>query len=328
MLVVLTGASGHIGGNLTRALLAEGRQVRTFVRPDDTRALEGLKVEQVFGDLLDQPSVDRALAGADVVYHLAARISITDDDDAEVFRVNVEGTRNVVQACLRAGVRRLVHFSSVHAYHQVPLDQPIDERRPLADVEGAMAYDRSKARGEAEVSAGVKQGLDAVIVNPGAVLGPHDYKPSPMGQLILDLCHRKIPALVAGGYDWVDVRDVVSGAMEAEKRGRCGEKYLLTGQWQSLRQLADLVADQSGVPAPRLVSPMWLAKLGAPVAQRITRFLGQRPKFTPHSLSVLSGNSRFLHDKARRELDYKPRPLPETVAAAVDWFRTSGHLKS
>jgi len=328
MLVVLTGASGHIGGNLTRALLAQGQTLRALVRPDDTRALSGLPVEQVAGDLLSPPSLDRAFAGAEVVYHLAARISITDDDDAEVFRVNVEGTRNVVQACLRAGVRRLVHFSSVHAYHQVPLDQPIDETRALADVESALAYDRSKAQGEAQVMAGIRQGLDAVIVNPGAVLGPHDYKPSPMGQLILDLCHRRLPAVVAGGYDWVDVRDVVSGAMAAAERGRAGDKFLLTGHWRSLKELANLVSQASGIPAPRLVSPMWLAKLGAPVAQRVTRLLGKRPKFTPHSLQVLCGNSQFRNDKARRELGYSPRPLAETVGAAVEWFRQSGQLRS
>lgn len=328
MRVVLTGASGHIGGNLARALLSRGRSLRALVRPDDTRALAGLDIEKAVGDLLDPPSLERAFAGAEVVYHLAARISITDDDDAEVFRVNVEGTRNVVQACRRAGVRRLVHFSSVHAYHQVPLDQPIDETRSPADVAGALAYDRSKARGEAEVMAAVAKGLDAVIVNPGAVLGPHDYKPSPMGQLILDLCHRRLPALVEGGYDWVDVRDVVSGAMAAEERGRCGEKYLLTGSWMSVRQLADLVAEHSGVPAPRLVSPMWLAKLGAPVAQRVTKLLGRRSKFTSHSLSVLSGNARFVHEKARRELGYTPRPLRETIADAVGWFRHSGQLRS
>jgi dihydroflavonol-4-reductase len=147
-----------------------------------------------------------------------------------------------------------------------------------------------------------------------------------MGQVILDLCRRKLPAVVAGGYDWVDVRDVVSGAMAAELRGRCGEKYLLTGHFRTLRELAELVAEQSGVAAPRFESPMWLAKLVAPVAQRASQLLGRRPKLTSESLAVLAGNARFLHEKASRELNYQPRPLDQTVGAAVGWFRQNGHL--
>jgi dihydroflavonol-4-reductase len=304
--------------------LEQGRPVRALVRPNDTRAIDDLPVEQVPGDLLDPESLDRAFQSADVVYHLAAHISITGDEDDLIYRVNVEGTRNVVKACERAGVRRLVHFSSVHAYHQYPADQTIDEQRPLADLDGELAYDRSKARGELEVLEGVKRGLDAVIVNPGGVLGPHDYKPSPMGEVILDLCRRKLPAVVAGGYDWVDVRDVVSGAMAAEQRGRRGEKYLLTGHFRTLKQLADLVARASGVAAPRLVTPMWMAKLSAPVAARFNKLRGRRPKFTPISLSVLTANGQFSHDKATRELNYNPRPIDETIEAAVGWFRTSG----
>jgi dihydroflavonol-4-reductase len=326
MLVVLTGATGHIGANLTRALLEQGRPVRALVRPHDTRALEGLAVEQFVGDVLDPQSLDRAFAGADVVYHLAAHISITGDDDEVIYRVNVEGTRNVVQACERAGVRRLIHFSSVHAYEQAPLDQPIDEQRPLADQDGELAYDRSKARGEKEVLEGVSRGLDAVIVNPGGVLGPYDYKPSRMGEVILDLCRRRLPAVVAGGYNWVDVRDVVSGAMAAEQRGRRGEKYLLTGHFQTLKQLADLVAQSSGIAAPRMVTPMWVAKLSAPIAARWSKLRGRQPKFTPISMAVLCSNGHFRHDKATRELNYHPRPIDETIDAAVSWFRESGHF--
>lgn len=323
MLVVLTGASGHVGGNLTRSLLEQGRKVRVLVRPGDTRAVDGLPVEQVTGDLLDHQSVVSAFTGASVVYHLAARIAITRDEDEEVFRTNVEGTRNVVNAALQCGVRRMVHFSSVHAYYQHPMDQPIDETRPLADVEGELAYDRSKARGEKEVMQGVQRGLDAVIVNPGAVMGPIDYKPSPMGQVVLDLCKRKLPALIQGGYDWVDVRDVVNGAMAAEQRGRTGEKYLLTGHWRSMKELAALVEKASGVPAPRMITPMWLAQLAAPMAETWSKVTKTRPKFTSSSLRILRGNSRFVCNKARRELGYTTRPLEETIQDAVDWFKAN-----
>jgi len=326
MLVALTGASGHIGGNLTRALLEQGRPLRALVRPDEISSIADLSVEQIVGDVLDPAALDRTFAGADVVYHLAARISVTGDEDYELYRINVEGTRQVVQACLRAGVRRLVHFSSVHAYHQEPLDQPIDETRGPSDRDGVHAYDRSKARGEAEVLAGVQRGLDAVIVNPGSVLGPHDYRPSAVGQVIINLCRRKVPALVAGGYDWVDVRDVVSGAMAAEQRGRCGEKYLLTGHYRTIREFADLVAQVSGVAAPRFVSPMWLARVGAPFATVAAKVAGKEPLFTSRSLHALRNHQHVSHAKATRDLGYQPRPLRETLSATYDWFRETGQL--
>ena len=326
MLVVLTGASGHIGGNLTRALLAQGKTLRALVRPEDTRALAGLKVEQAAGDLLDPASLDRAFAGAEVVYHLAARISITDDDDAEVFRVNVEGTRNVVQACRRAGVRRLVHFSSVHAYHQVPLDQPIDETRALADVDSALAYDRSKARGEREITAGLARGLDAVIVNPSGIIGPYDFKPSPLGEVLLKMAQRRLPGLVDAGYDWVDVRDVVEAALRAEERGKPGDKYLVPGHWAPIPRLAEIVHSFTGARPPRLVAPLWLARFGAPFSEGFAKLTGKRPQFTSHSLQVLAGNSRFLSHKAQRELDHKPRPLEETIGDALSWYRSNGYL--
>jgi len=155
----------------------------------------------------------RAVEGVEVVYHAAARISLKHDDPVAT-RINTEGARNVVEACLAAGVRRLVHFSSIHACSPNPPDQPIDEARPLFD-DSPLAYDRSKAAGEGEVRAGIERGLDAVIVVPTAVIGPNDFKPSRMGRLVVDVCKRRLPATVEGGFNWVDVRDVAAGALAA-----------------------------------------------------------------------------------------------------------------
>lgn len=326
MLVAVTGASGHVGGNLIRELLKRGRKVRALVRPGDTRAIEGLEVERSYGDLLDQESLTRAFAGAEVVYHLAARISIRSGDEAEVFRVNVDGTRNVVESCLRSGVRRLVHFSSVHAFHQVPHHEPIDEARPIADFDGTLPYDRSKARGEREITAGIARGLDAVIVNPSGIIGPYDFKPSPLGEVLLKMAQRRLPGLVDAGYDWVDVRDVVEAALRAEERGKPGEKYLVPGHWAPIRRLAEIVHSFTGARPPRLVAPLWLARFGAPFSEGYARLTGKRPQFTSHSLAVLAGNSRFLSHKAQRELDHKPRPLEETIGDALSWYRSNGYL--
>jgi len=327
MTVVVTGASGHIGGNLVRGLLEKGRAVRAVVH-QDTRAIDGVDVERVSATVKDVDSLVRAFEGADVVYHLAARIVISAADEDEVHAVNVQGVRNVLDACERAGVRRLVHFSSIHALAQKPVDEPLDETRPLADTGPCLLYDRTKALGQREVMAAVERGLDAVIINCGAVLGRNDFKPSHQGEMLLGLYHRRIPALVPGGYTWVDVRDVVDGAMAVEEKGKTGESYLLTGEWISMLELSKLVGEVTGAKTPRLVLPMILAKIGAPFVTGWARLRKQRPLFTSESLSVLSGNTRMSHEKAARDLGFDPRPLPETIADTFAWFEQAGQLSS
>jgi dihydroflavonol-4-reductase len=327
MVTVVTGASGHIGNNLVRALLQAGGSVRALVHGADNRGLAGLdRVEQVHGDVCDLASLQQAFAGADLVYHLAAHISISDDEDTRVEQVNVQGTRNVVAASQRQGVRRLVHFSSVHALWGHPSDRPIDEQHELADRPDALPYDRSKALAEKAVLAGVESGLDAVIVNPGAVIGPNDFRPSAQGAFLLDLCRKKFPALVGGGYNWCDVRDVVDGALAAGQRGRRGERYLLAGHPLSVKELALIVERKSGVRIPRMVTPLWLAHLAAPGVTMVSKLLGKRPLFTTHALQILGSNYQFVIEKARRELGYSPRPIEETVGDTIDWYRSAGYL--
>jgi dihydroflavonol-4-reductase len=292
----------------------------------ERRALEGLDLEVVQGDVCELASLERAFDGADIVYHAAIRISISMDDWPEVEAINVNGTRNVIEACMRCGVRRLVHFSSIHAFQQEPLDRPLDEERPLVDAPDAPPYDRSKAAAEREVRCAVERGLDAVIINPTAMIGPHDYYPGHVGQVLLDLCRRKMPALVAGGFDWVDVRDVVVGAMCAEDRAPAGARYLLSGHWVSVRDLAGTVAELSGVPAPWFVCPTWLASAAAPFAVAWARASGTRPVFTPMSVRTLHSNRQISHARATRDLGYDPRPFRETIAAALHWLAETGAL--
>jgi dihydroflavonol-4-reductase len=325
MKIAVTGATGHVGANLVRTLVEHGHQVRAVCHAGNRRGLDGVGLDCVDAELLDAESLTRAFDGCDQVYHLAARISIVPGDEEKVRAVNVEGTRNVVAACRKAGVGRLIHFSSIHALCPRPHDVPIDETRPLTSGD-VPPYDRSKAAGERLVLDAVAEGLDAVIVNPTAILGPHDYGPSAMGRVLLDLYHRRFPALVEGGFDWVDVRDVVAGAMAAAARAPRGERYLLSGEHRSVPALAALAAEITGVKPPRLVSPMWLARVGAPFAATWARVAGRQPLFTPQSLHALRNHQRVSHEKATRELDYRPRPLPETVSAAYDWFRQAGAL--
>lgn len=325
MTVVVTGASGHIGGNLVRELVSAGRKVRVTVRRD-TRAIEGLEVERTNADVMDPASLRAAFKGAEAVYHLAAAISIYGDADPTLLPINVDGTRNVVRACLDAGVGRLVHFSSIHALSYQPRETPIDETRPLATDAGCLLYDRTKALGEREVLAGVDQGLDAVVVNPTAVLGPFDFKPSHQGELLVEIARRNMPALVHGGFDWVDVRDVVQGALSAEQKGRTGERYLLGGRWATLAELGRLVEAATGVKPPRFVAPMWLARIGAPFVSAYSHFRGRRPLYTSTSIRILRCHRLVSHEKAEKELGYRARPLSETIQAAMEWYKQAGMI--
>ncbi len=325
MTTIVTGASGHIGANLVRALIDKGIPTRSLVHIN-CRALDGLDTELVRGDILDVESLCRAFRSAEVVYHLAACISLSMDDWPVLESVNVTGTRNVVEACLRTGVRRLVHFSSIHALVQEPFNTPVDEARPLAESRSYPPYDRSKAAAEREVRRGMDKGLDAVIINPTAIIGPYDYQPSYFGEALLAMAQRKLPALVTGGFDWVDVRDVVAGAMRAGELAPAGAQYLLSGQWVSMCDIAAMVAEVTGAAATRLVCPLWLARIGAPVIKGISRLNGKRPLYTGVSLRALRSNRHISHEKAARELGYKPRPLRETLADTLRWFEEDGQL--
>jgi len=317
--VAVTGAAGYVGANLVRGLLAAGQEVRALVRRD-RRALAGLDLELLPGDLQDLEGLCRAFAGAELVYHAAGHISITGGEWDRLEAVNVHGTRNVLEACRRAGVRRLVHLSSVEALDSEPRGTPVDESRPLVAGARHSPYARSKAAGELAVRQAVAQGLDAVILNPTAIIGPVDYRQALPNQLLLALGRGQLWALIDGGFDWVDVRDVVDGALRAAAWAPAGARYLLAGHWASLRELADLTAEVTGVKAPRLVAPYWLARLGMPLAGALVPLDGLRALCTPTALEPLGGNRRVSRALVMRDLGYRPRPLPETVRDTLAWF--------
>lgn len=325
MTVAVTGACGHIGANLVRALIDSGRPVRSLVHVR-SRAIEGLNTEVIQADVRDLDSLVTAFRGAEVVYHLAACISISMDGWTHLESVNVNGTRNVVEACLRTGVRRLVHFSSIHALVQEPLDIPVDESRPPAEASSCPPYDRSKAAAEKEVRRGIERGLDAVIIYPTAVIGPFDYEPSYLGEALISIARRELPALVTGGYDWVDVRDVVAGALIAEKQAPCGSCYLLSGHWVSIPDIAAKIADITGASTLKITVPLWVARLGIPFIKAMSRLNGKRPLYTEVSLKALQSNRHISHEKAARELGFQPRPFQETITDTMQWFRENGYL--
>ena len=325
MTVLVTGANGHLGGALVRELLSRGQSVRALVHHGND-ALEGLDIERVPGSMTDEASLRAAVAGCDVVYHLAAVISITGRDEPVLTTVNVEGAGRMAQVCLESNVRRLVHFSSIHALSQYPEDRAITEDNEPAKGAGFLPYDRSKAAGEAQVHARIKQGLDAVIVNPVGCIGPHDYRPSRMGQVLLDLYHRRLPALVDGGYTWVDTRDVALGAIAAAEKGRTGERYILASHYGSVSDIGKWAEAATGKKSPGSVTPIWMAKIGVPFSMTWAAITRTEPKFTFASLHALASNKAISNQKAKEELGFDPRPVPETIADTYAWFRERGVL--
>jgi len=325
LISVVTGAAGHVGVNLVRALVDRGETVRVLCHRSQ-QGIEDCGAEVCHGDICQPESLTAAFVDADVVYHLAAHISLLGNAWAELERINVVGTRHVVEACLDARVSRLVHFSSIHALDPVPLDEMIDETRPRVCLPDAAPYDRSKSLAELEVEYGLARGLNAVTINPTGIIGPGDYRPSHMGAAILSLARGRMPVLVNAGFNWVDVRDVAQAAITAAEVAPFGSRYIISGHWRNLSEIAAAVARVTGGRVPRLVSPYWLARLAAPLVSRLDRLLGRRPLFTPFSLETLNQHRHVSHDKATRELSYHPRPFEQTVADALYWFRDNGYL--
>jgi dihydroflavonol-4-reductase len=327
MLTAVTGASGHLGANLVRALLADGHDVRVLAHSGRASSLADVDVTSFPGDVEQPKTLEPLLDGVDVCYHLAAKIALTPRFDDEVLRTNTLGPRNVAAACIRAKVGRMVHFSSIHALSPHPLDQVVTEKNRPNSGNHLPAYDRSKAAGEREVLAAVDRGLDAVILNPTGVIGPYDFAPRLTNRALLQLHHRLLPSMVQGGFNWVDSRDVAAGAIAAAQRGRVGERYLLSGHWMSLHDTALLVAEVTGSKPVRLVTPQLVARGVAPLVEGLSRLARTAPVFTRQSLRAVREHRHISHEKATDELGYAPRPIIDTMRDTFEFFQEQGFLE-
>ena len=325
MSVVVTGASGHIGANLIRFLCSQGLRVRALAYKDK-RAFNGIDIDVFPADILDLVSLKYAFSSMEVVYHLAAHISLSNRDAGLMHSINVEGTKNVIKACRFAGIRRLVHFSSIHALASKLKNKLINENVPLAEKYNSTPYDWTKVLAEKLVLEAVSEGLDAVIVNPTAVIGPHDYKLSYMGKFLLSLYQRSLKALVKGGFNWVDARDVAAGARSAELKGKSGERYILGGTWLSLKELAVMVEEITGRRTAQCAFPMWLARAGVPFSVILSRISRKKTLYSGQSLKALRYHQNISLKKALLQLDYQPRPIHETLKDTFEWFHMKGFI--
>jgi dihydroflavonol-4-reductase len=321
---VVTGGSGHVGVNLVRSLLADGHTVDVL---DVRRPVTAIRLGAGWtrADIRDERRTREAFLGADVVYHLASVISVVGGMGGLVESVNVDGTRTVASAALAAGVPRLVYCGSVHAFDLARAGgEPITEASARATDPRLPAYDRSKAAAETELRRAVDRGLDGVSVNPTGIVGPIDEEPSRMGAVLLALWRRRLPAVVAGGFDWVDVRDVVAALRAAAVRGRTGQTYLVPGHRLSIGQLADLAAACSDrARAPRTV-PAWAVGACAAVATCLARYTRNPLLPTREALRALATFPIVDGSKARRELAHQPRPIDETLTDLYRYFTAAG----
>jgi dihydroflavonol-4-reductase len=319
---LVTGATGHIGNVLVRELVARGEAVRALVMPgEDTSALAGLPIEQCAGDVRKIESMQAAFNGIECVFHLAGVISIMPGTDALMRHVNVDGTRNVIRAARQAGVKRLVYTSSIHALERPPLGVVIDESLRFDPHNPAGEYDRTKAEATLEVQQAVREGMDAVIVCPTGVIGPHDYRRSEVGLLLWSWTRQRFNVLVDGVFDFVDVRDIAVGHILARERGSRGETYILGGERISLARLWAMARETASCHSQSLILPFGLASFAArftPFYYRLTR---QKARFTPYALETVNSNSHISHEKACRELGYQPRPLLTSVEDTIRWWQ-------
>ncbi|MGB1580502.1 MAG: NAD-dependent epimerase/dehydratase family protein [Nevskiales bacterium] len=325
--VCVTGGSGRLGNSLVRALLAQGHAVRVLEPGQSVpRSLEGLDIELVYGSVLDRNCVEQAIGDASVVYHLAAKVDLDRDLDGSVMAVNVEGTRHVAEVCLNKGIR-MVHTSSHHALVLEPLSEPLDESKPLA-LDHKCFYHRSKALAEKMISEMVQtRGLNAVIVSPGTLIGPHDYEPSMIGQGLIDLAKGKLPAMLGVTTDCADARDVAAAMIQAAEHGRKGERYLLSGPAAPMRKLAQQWSEITGCKVPRLFLPLWTGWLFIPFTVGIARLRRQKPLFTANMLRASVANDVIDISKAQRELAYKPRPRMESLQDMFNFYCKLGWLE-
>ena len=325
---LVTGASGFVGAALARALIAAGWQVRVLVRASsDRRNLRALTLETVIGDLTDEPSLRRAVAGCDAVFHAAADYRLWVPNPQSMYHANVDGTRNLLNAAHRAGVSRIVYTSSV-ACVGLSADGGLGtEQTPvsLADMTGH--YKRSKFLAEQVALEAAARGVPVVIVNPAAPVGPRDLKPTPTGQIVLDAALGRTPAYVDTGLNVVHVDDVAAGHVLAFHHGRVGERYILGGENLPLRAILIEITRLAGRAPPRLKLPHGLVLPIAYVAEGIARLSGKPTRVTVDSVRMARKRMYFSSEKAERELGYRSRPARLAFEDALEWFREEGYLQ-
>ena len=330
----VTGASGFIGANLVHELRARGHEVCVLLRPgSNLRGLRGADFTHVVGDICVPSGFRDAMKGADWCFHLAASYHLWLPDYRPMYEVNVEGTRNVLQAAAVAGCSRIVYTSTVGC---LGLSKPsngsavhTDETTEVGEKQMFNHYKRSKWQAEQVALGFAREGLPIVVVNPSAPIGPRDVKPTPTGKFIVDYLNRAMPGRVDTGLNWVHVRDVAVGHILAAERGRFGERYILgnAGGNLTMREAFQMMEEIAGLPAPRMRVPYLVALAAAHVDETLSRVTGKPPKAALAGVRMAKYKMFYNPAKAIRELGLPQTPPREAMRDSIDWFRENGYVK-
>jgi dihydroflavonol-4-reductase len=330
----VTGASGFLGSNLVQELVARGHRVKVLLRANsDLRGLRGIAYDSVEGGLGDRERLIKAIRGSDWCFHVAASYHLWLRDYGPMYAANVEGTRTVLETAAAVGCARIVYTSTVGCIG-LPMEEhghvvPTDETATASEAQMSNHYKRSKWQAEQVALQLARQGLPVVIVNPSAPIGPRDVKPTPTGQVIVDFLNRAMPAYLDTGLNWVHVRDVVIGHILAAEKGRIGERYILgnaEGNW-TLQQAFDVLAEITGLAAPKTRVPFFVALMAAYVDETLSRITGKPPKAPLAGVRMAKYKMFFNPAKAIKELGLPQTPPRQALADAVDWFRANGYVK-
>ena len=328
MKVLVTGATGFIGGNLARELWGRGHEVRALVRPGSNHlTIQDTGIQKVPGDILDRASIDEAVTGCEAVFHCAAAYTFWSADPQTVRRTNVDGTINVIESAVAAGVSRVVYTSTVST---IGLSKHgLGDETTVLDPHGLYGhYKQSKFQAEQEALKLAERGAPVVVVNPTAPIGPWDVKPTPTGKMVLDFMKRRIPAYLATGLNVVDVADVVEGHILALERGKTGERYILGNQNMALKELFARLSEVTGLPAPRLRLPYWFV-VGAGYLDRTfsSGLLRREPTIPLEGILASKKAALVSCDKAVKELGLPQSPVDGALQKAVQWFAEHDYVK-
>jgi dihydroflavonol-4-reductase len=327
MLAFVTGATGFVGSHVARALAQQGADLRLLIRPSsDPRNIEGVNADRVLGDLCDPASIERAMAGCDVVFHVAADYRLWVRDPEQMYRANVEGTRAVLAAARKNHIRRVVYTSSVATMGFTSNGHPADEASPVSLDNMIGHYKRSKFMAEEVALEAGRSGMDVVVVNPSTPVGEQDIKPTPTGRIVVDFLKKKFPAYVDTGLNLVDVTECARGHVAALEKGRGGERYILGGENLTLKQILDKLAAITGLPSPKVRVPYVLALATGVVDEVVTgRILGREPRATIDAVRMGRKKMFVSSAKAERELGWMLVPVDDALRRAAEWFQANGY---
>ena len=331
MKAFVTGATGFLGSHVARVLAERGADLRLLVRPtSDLRNIADLNAERVEGDLRDAASIEKALSDCEVVFHVAADYRLWVRDPNEMYRSNVEGTRCLLEAARKQGVRRIVYTSSVATmgFGSGSNNGGVaDEESPVSLADMIGHYKRSKFMAEQVAFEAAQSGVDVVIVNPTTPIGERDIKPTPTGRIVVDFLKRKFPAYVETGLNLVDATECARGHIQALEKGRSGERYILGGENLTLKQILDRLAAITGLPSPTVKVPHFVALSGAVFYEMVMgRLLGREPRATIDEVRMSRKMMFVSSAKAERELGWRVIPVDAALRRSVEWFRANGYV--